>query len=396
MKKTGKYILVFVLFVLIMSGILYYFSERKEKIQLYNNGKELLKVLDNLNKGEYSFKDGLIYTEAGSLINKEYLFGGNGKISIDKYGNISFDIEYKNNHICKNKVGIITIKNSCSDIKLELEMSRNNDIVSFASEYDNLSYKISKNDDFYGNWIESTGKNIIISKYSTGTNYIWFKTKDGVLSPTYTFNVNCLNVDGKDYDKNIFYCPGSRVKLDNKYWLIIESRSNQTTMALAESLINRLYMCSTIESKYCYYTEDKTNQYKWSNSYVNDYLNNEFINELSDETKSLLIEHEICDEYNDYGCDEDKGCGGYLKEDIERKKYTCDNYVNSKIRIITYEDINYLFNNTKNIAGFVGNYWLLNAYGKDVASVLERAGNIFILEDPTKKKEVRPVITIAK
>ena len=45
---------------------------------------------------------------------------------------------------------------------------------------------------------------------------------------------------------------------------------------------------------------------------------------------------------------------------------------------------------------FIGNYWILNAYSSNYASTVEEKGNVFILEDPTNKKEVRPVITISK
>jgi recombinational DNA repair protein RecR len=138
------------------------------------------------------------------------------------------------------------------------------------------------------------------------------------------------------------------------------------------------------------------NPYKWSLSIVKNYLNNEFINELSDDTRSKLVPKLICDVYEDTGCDEDKGCGGYLKEDIEKSKYECEKYSSSLIRVITYEEYNDIYNNIEDMKDFVGNYWILNAYGKNVASTVEEKGNVFILEKPTNKKQVRPVITITK
>ena len=100
MKNVGKYIIVFVIFVLIMSGILIYFSYRRERIDLTNDGKQLFNQVKDYQEGNYTLKEGMIYSSTGSLMNDKYLFGGNGNINIDEYGNISFDISYKNHHIC--------------------------------------------------------------------------------------------------------------------------------------------------------------------------------------------------------------------------------------------------------------------------------------------------------
>ena len=126
MKKVGRYIVVFVIFALLMCFIFVFFTFKRERIQLNNDGRNLLTKLDGLEEGDYTFKDGLIYTSSGSLLDSEYLFGGNGTINIDKYGNISFDIKYKKQHICKNKLGNVTVNNSCSKKVLELEINKNN------------------------------------------------------------------------------------------------------------------------------------------------------------------------------------------------------------------------------------------------------------------------------
>ena len=395
MKNVGKYIIVFVIFVLIMSGILIYFSYRRERIDLTNDGKQLFNQVKDYQSGNYTLKEGMIYSSTGSLMSDKYLFGGNGNINIDEYGNISFDISYKNHHICKTKLGDVLVSNKCPNKELKLEMVKNNDTISFISNYENLSYKISKKDDFYGEWIKSKDKNIVISSYSTGDNYIWFKDDDGILSDVYTFNVDCLNVSGEEYDKNTFYCLGSKVKLDNKEWLVLESKSNQTTLMLADSLFDRYAMCDKDISNFCYYTKDMSSPYTWETSIVNNYLNNTFINELSDDTKESLVERKICNDYGDSGCN-NSGCGGYLEEDINRKGYPCEKYVTSKIRIITYEEYNERYNNLDDLKDFDGNYWVLNGYNKNYASTVEKEGNIFILENPTSKKDVRPVLTISK
>ena len=397
MKKVGRYILVFVIFILLMSFIFVYFTFRKQQNKLVNNGRNLLNYVSNLDAGEYSLKKGILYTESGSLVTKDYFFDGNGNISVDKYGNVSFQIRSEKNCVYKNKVGNVEADKTCPSVKdFKVEIVKNNDVVSFITNRDNVSYKLSKLDNFSGNWVSANGKNVVLTSYYSGDNYIWFKDEDGVLSETITFNLECLNTKGEAYDKNVYYCIGAKVKLDDKEWLVLESKSNYTTLMLAESLIDRLNMCTNTASRYCFYTNNMDNSYKWSLSYVNYYLNNIFIKELSEETLSKIISREICDIYADSGCDDDKGCGGYLKEEIALHKYKCDKYTSSKIRIITYEEYNEVHSNVKDLKDFVGNYWILNSYGKDVCSTVEEKGNVFVKENPTNKKEVRPVITISK
>ena len=240
MKKVGRYILVFVIFVLLMSFIFVYFTFRKQQNRLVNNGRELLNYLSNLNEGEYSFKKGLVYTSSGSLVDNKYFFDGNGSISIDKYGNVGFNINSNKNCVYKNKVGNVEADKTCpNNDELKVEIVKNNDVVSFITNRDNVSYKLSKMDNFSGNWTPANGKNVVLTSYYSGDNYIWFKDENGVLSETYTFNLECLNSNGDNYDKSVYYCIGSKVKLDKKEWLVLESKSNQTTLMLDESLFDR-------------------------------------------------------------------------------------------------------------------------------------------------------------
>ena len=397
MKQVKKYIIVFVIFVLLMCFILVYFMLRKERNKLLNDGRDLLAYINTLDSGDYELKNGVVYTSNGAVTSDQYFFGGNGKISKDEYDNVSFKINYDKSCVYKNKLSKVQINDTCpKDKEIKVEIVRNNDIVSFVSDVENLSYKVSTENDFNGEWISTIGKNVVITSYSSGNNFIWFKDLDGNLSDKYEFNVECLTSNGDQYDSSIFYCKGSKVLLDDKTWLVLNSRSDSTTLMLGESLIDRLPMCEKDISNYCFYMDGFKSAYKWSKSYVNDYLNTEFIKELSNETVDKLIPSEICDVYGDNGCDEDKGCGGYLKEDIERSKYFCEKYSSSKIRIITYEEYNSISKTVKNMKDFIGNYWILNAYSSNYASTVEEKGNVFILEDPTNKKEVRPVITISK
>ena len=397
MGKVKKYIIVFVIFVLLMCFILVYFMFRKENNKLLNDGRDLLAYINTLDAGEYELKDGVVYTSSGSVTSDQYFFNGNGNILKDDFENVSFKINYNKNCVYKNPLGHVSVSNKCpDDVNITVEIVRNNDTVSFVSNIENLSYKLSKEEDFSGNWEASSGKNVILSSYNSGVNYIWFKDEEGHLSDAYKFNVECLESNGDPYDPETFYCKGAKVTIDDKKWLILNSKSDSATLMLADSLLDRLPMCTTEVSKYCFYTNNMDNSYKWSLSKVKDYLNNEFINELSSETRSKLVPNQICDVYSDTGCDEDKGCGGYLKEDIVRKKYKCDKYTSSLIRVITYEEYNDMYNNVKDMSKFKGNYWIMNAYGKNVASTVEEKGNVFVLENPTNKKEVRPVITISK
>ena len=122
----------------------------------------------------------------------------------------------------------------------------------------------------------------------------------------------------------------------------------------------KLSQCTSEVSEYCYYTENDTNKYKWSNSYINYYLNNVYIKTLSSELSSKIKEDAICDDFINVGCTDNEGCGGYTEEEITKNNYTCNNYSKSKIRIISYNEYVKLYDSVKNKSILKGNYWIIN------------------------------------
>jgi len=53
---------------------------------------------------------------------------------------------------------------------------------------------VSNKDDFKDIWIsQNNNQHIIINSYNESKIYIWFKDKDGNLSKTYFFEINCTD-----------------------------------------------------------------------------------------------------------------------------------------------------------------------------------------------------------
>jgi hypothetical protein len=262
-------------------------------------------------------------------------------------------------------------------------MNKNNKTISFESD-ELLEYMISNKNDFNGNWIKQNDKgNIIINSYNEGKNYIWFKDKDGNLSDTYTFKVDCLNTTNAKYDSNVFYCSGSTIILDDIKWIVIKDNNSSIT----------LMKFMPLDKKYAFY--DGISEFKWSTSPINNYLNNEFINELSDSTINKLLTSEICDDYYNIYCDGEV-CVGRSKEEIEMNNFICSNYTNSRVKLISYSEYNYIYSKANNKDVLNGNYWSINSFKLGYSSSIQYNLDYYILEKTENKLDVRPVIIINK
>lgn len=393
-----KYIVVIIIFMILMVLILFFFMNKYNSIHTINKSKEMLKYLYTLNEGEYIFKDGFILSSNGSVISEKYYFNGNGNINIDKYKNVRFKIDYNKKCISKTYVGNIEILNDkCGDFEnINVETIKNNKTVSFTSNKSNLEYKISSNDDFTGEWTQQNYKdNIIINSYSSGDNYIWFKDEKGNISDVIKFNIECLEADNANYDKDVFYCSGSTLNIDGINWVVIEDTNNEITLMSTTDIPEKLPQCLQTESTFCYYIKDKNLSYKWSNSYINYYLNNVFIDSLSSNTKNLLVTKSICDEYENYNCN-NESCGGLTKEYINKNNYSCNTYTNSKIKIISYDEYNNVYKKIADKSLISGNYYAINSYEKDKGTSIQYNDEFYILENLTNKLNVRPVISLSK
>ena len=398
MKQIYKYIIVFVTFIIIMTSLFVFFMNKYNENHILNKSKELLKYLYTLNEGTYMLKDGILYTTSGSLINEKYFYNGNGDIIIDKYKNVEFNINIDNKCVNKTAEGNIKlINNKCDKFKrVDVEYVKNNNSISFISNVKNLEYKISTKDDYKGNYIkEEYNDNLILKKFNQGKNYIWFKDEDGNISNVIEFEIDCLYTNNANYDENTFYCSGSTVKISGIDWIILEDNNKEVTLMKKDPIDEKLSHCFNEKSEYCYYTKDENSNYKWSNSYINYYLNNIFINTLDDDFKNKIIEKNICDENENTSCNNEI-CLGYTEEEIVSNNYSCSRYSYSKIKVISYEEYNKYYQMVKDPNILSGNYFAINSFVKDKGTSIEENLEFYILEDLTKKLDVKPVITIAK
>ncbi len=398
MKNTKKYIITIIVFVVVMLLILLFFIFRYNYIHLLNKSRELLEYLYTLDIGEYKYKSGAIYTET-EILSTDYYFEGNGNIKVDDYKNVSFIIQSGDYCVSKTQLGEIKIeKKECHDfVTIEAQVNKNNNIISFIVNEKNLEYLISNSNDLNGKWVKPEyTDNIIIKSFDEDKHYIWFKDKDGNLSKSYSYSVECFFANKGEYDKNKYYCDGSIVSIDDINYIVLDDNMKDITIMKQNSLDVKLSHCLDNVSDYCYYTTDGVSNYKWSKSYINYYLNNIYIKTLNDNIQSKLKEIPICDDFITSGCLNDEGCGGFTKNEINFNNWSCNNYSKSKIRILSYNEYVNIFEKIKNKTVLIGNYWLINSGVDNRGSSVQFNYNVYIKEEYTTKLDVKPVFTISK
>lgn len=397
MKQGIKYTIIFIIFLSIMIIVFSLYFNHYDEVYYTNRGNTLLTKLYELEEGNYNYEDGNVTENDVIIYDDDFYFDGEGKIVIDKYGNIKFYINTNNFCVYKNSMSDVKLmKSKCNGFyNVDIELIKNNNKISFKSNTDNLEYKISTNDDFLGEWIKKEYEgNLTINNYNEGNNFIWFKDQNGNISNVIKFKVDCLNTDNAKYNSNIFYCSGSVVKIDNIDWIVISDKSSEISLMKKDALESPLAHCFNQESDSCYYMSDKVYSYKWSNSYVNSYLNNTFIDELSNETKDKLITKYICDEYTNEECN--GNCGGYSKEIINHNNWKCSDYTSSKVRLISFDEYNLLYKKLGESNKIKGTYLMINSLNQDKASIVDLDYSVFINEDILNDNKVRPVITLKK
>ena len=363
---------------------------------LVNETRVLVSDLYKLKTGKYELKNGILYDNKDKIVSDKEYVKASGLIFVDKYNNVKFVLNKDNYCISKTYVGETKFEeNVCGEEKkVEVSMIKNNATISFESEVSPLYYMVSSNDDFKGEWIKAEDdKNIIIKTYREGNNYIWFKDEEGNLSNTMTFKVDCLYTNNANYNSSVFYCTGSTVYLDKMKWVVLEDTNNSVKLMRYLPLDSKMAHCPKCD-KNCdiFCTEEN---YKWSNSYINYYLNNEFIYELSEDTINKLSTFKICNDYENNKCDEDI-CGGRLENEIKINDWKCSDYEESYIKVISYDEFNYAYIKTRNKEAIRGNYWGINSFDRGLGSSVLDTFNYYVVESPTTKLDVRPVIIINK
>ena len=396
MKKKNRYLFVLVIFSVIMSIIIVFFVTKLNNIKAVNNAKDMLKDIYSLEEGEYDFIDGHITKDKNLVINK-YYFDGNGSISVDKYGNVKMNINFNNKCIVKTSLGSVELRDECNYKKINASIVKNNSKISFILNENNLEYLISNMDDFRGSWMKQEyNDNLILNYYKEGKNYIWFKDSEGNISEALSFEVSCLNTNKAEYKNNIFYCSGSTVMIDKTEWVVLEDNNLSIKLMKRLPLEEKKSFClNEVSNEYCFYTKSGKNIHKWSNSYINYYLNNDFYNKLSENVKNNIKEFYICDEYDNYKCD-NESCGGRTRDEIQYNGWYCNKYVKSKVKLISYDDFNYAYAKSKDKKILSGNYLAINTFKEDKVSSIQYNNEFYILESPTKKLDIRPVILISK
>ncbi|NLC47931.1 MAG: hypothetical protein GX758_01040 [Tenericutes bacterium] len=400
MREVKKVIILTMLFVVISIVIIFFFIMNYKKIELNSKAKELISYVSSSQVGKYTYKVGVLYNETGNIIKSDIFINGIGTIEKDKYNNIKLLIETDQYCISKTSLKEVKIyKNKCKSFNdIEVSYIKNNVKVSFSLNKKDLEYKISNKDDFKGTWVhQNYNENLIINFFEEGEKYIWFKDKEGNISNTISLLIDCFYSDNSTYNSEILYCSGSIVTINDISYIVISDSEKEITVLNYISLDDKASHCLNEKSDFCYYKNEKEfKEYKWSNSYINYYLNNIYIDKLGDIVNNIKEVYICDDEAGSKGCDSDDGCGGYQRELIEKNKWDCSEYTTSKIRLISYFEYNKVYANVDNKNIIAGNYWTINSSKTKKGSSIKYNGDFYILEDLTKKLEIRPVITLIK
>lgn len=398
MKRVKKYIVIIFIFIIIMISLFIFFIFRFNEIHLLNNARVLLKDLYTIDSGKYIFKAGVLFNNDG-LISDKFYFDGNGEIIIDKYGNVKFMINSNDYCVSKTFLGNIVIDgNKCGEfVDIEVSLSINNNSVSFNVDNDKFEYLVSRNDDLVGEWKENEySDNLVLKFYDDGKYYIWFKDSLGNLSNSYTFDINCFLSDKGEYENSLYYCSGSTIIIDDINYIVLNDNEYDITVLKQNPLEIKLSHCLTYEDEFCYYGLENKNIYKWSNSYINYYLNNEYISSLSHDIQNKLVDVVLCDDFVSSGCLNNEGCGGFTKKEIYDNKWSCNSYSKSKIRIMSYSEYANIYDSLVNKSLLRGNYWLISNGIEGLGSSVQFNSDVFVKEDFTSKLDVMPVFTFSK
>lgn len=376
------------------------------KILIYNtknNLKELISLIENYKDGEYILKNDILYNEK-NIINKNLNINGLAYLYKNEYG-INGKIQYKNICIYKG-VGnskFIYYKGLCKNLNIkqsEVKFNQNNSQVTIEGDFD--YYSVNKSNKIPDNWSRYSGNDLIIELPYVGNFYIWTKTKYGVVSNPIKVEVVCSLKEDSEISDSTIYCTGSKLTLNGYSWHVISDINGELKLLLDSGQIDLMSHCDNkINNDYCYYKSDILyKSYKWSDSKINEYLSNDFIKKYENYD---LKEYKICDQTSGTsGCKDDDGCAGYLKEEVDNGKYSCNKYTKSKVRLLTYNEYNYILKNISDHKWLYGSklkdFWLMNGYSKNgfLAFKINIFGQCYLDENTSSLLEVRPVITIYK
>lgn len=206
--------------------------------------------------------------------------------------------------------------------------------------------------------------------------------------------------DDKNADSNS-YAVGEALSYAGVNWHVIDVGSGNND---GEQYLTLLADSGTIAQK----SSHSSGIYKWSDSQINNYINNDWINSNTLNTP-ILLDQEVC---NDASGTPNQSYGGTLKF---AGTCTTNDYRVSKVRLLTEAEYNSLKSSTLSDLSWLrgnNNFWLTNSdwikqehdpYGQITAAtnVSKKAKyvnstNGEVLSDlASSNKEIRPVITIS-
>lgn len=369
-----------------------------------NNLVYLNSVVNNFNYGEYYFKNKSLYDANGNIIEENIKIKGSAEINKTEYG---IDSKYENDDICIYKTSgnsqYLTYSGECDKLnisKSKIIHSQNNSQITISGDFD--FYYVGKSKNNVEKWSEKKTKDLVVNLPYEGNFYIWVKNRYGVISDVISANVTCYNEDEEEINDTLIYCIGTKINVEGYTWRVISDKNGELKLLMDSGQLDLMAQCdSDINDKYCYYKSDiMYKAYKWSDSKINGFLNSEILKKLKNYN---LKEYKICDDPSGKkGCKDGDGCSGYLKEEIESLGYSCSKYTNSKIRLLTYEEYNYILNETNNKKWLynskIDDFWLSNGYSERdyYAFKVNKFGQVYLDARVDSLLEVRPVITIYK
>lgn len=190
---------------------------------------------------------------------------------------------------------------------------------------------------------------------------------------------------------------GSSISYAGVDWHVINDDGNNVTL-LADQ--------GEISQKMSHTNNNKT-VYKWSESKINNYINNEWLNKRTRLDSSVLIESSICDDASGL---QNASYGGTLIHEG-----TCQSgiYNNYKVRLLTQNEYNNLITKLTDASFLVGTdaYWLMNSVyqthevnefgeiqNKEVSyfAMFATKAATTLMSNANNNLGVRPVITVAK
>ncbi len=398
-----KIIIVFVLAVAVCFFTLKFLYNKILENDTKNSLEEIINLISFYENGEYILKNNILYDKNGNKIKTKMMNGTSQLIKTD-YG---INAKFQHNKICTYKtIGnpkILVYKRLCKNLNIkqeELEYNQNNAQITLKGNFS--YYAVTKTDKIPESWAGYDKKELIITLPFHGEFYLWTKTSYGILSDPIKVKVDCLLKDADEISKSIIYCTGSKINLGGYSWHVISDKNGELKLLLDSSQLDLMSHCEKgIDDKYCYFKDNVLfKSYKWSISKINKYLNEYFLEKVSDYN---LKEYEICDQTSGVkGCKGGDGCAGYLKEQMESGNYKCKKYASSKVRLLTFDEYNFIIKNTEDYKWLygskIGEFWLMNGYYENGFSAfkINVFGQCYLDENTSSLLEVRPVITIYK